>query len=500
MTESGHDWPIWSTTLRERTATAVADPVLRTNIGAATDRFGTKREAALAAVEIPDEMRRAARGVRGQILAEWSETLATLADNVIANGGHVCWAPTGADANAYIAAVAQRIGAQTVVKSKSMVTEETGLNEALAAVGCRPVETDLGEWIIQLAGEHPSHIIAPAVHKNREQVADTFAAEAGMVDRVTEPPELVAFARDALRTEFLAADLGITGANIGVAETGSIVLVTNEGNARMVTSMPRVHIAVMGAERVAQTWDQADLILGLLAKSASGQPLSSYTTIISGPRGVAADGTPEGDGPDEFHLVILDNGRSDIAGTEFAEMLNCIRCGACLNVCPVYRQTGGHAYGWVYSGPMGAVLTPLLAQETGHDHAGHDHAGHDHGSHEHCDHPAPAAAAELANASTLCGACMDACPVEIPLQDLLLGLRRRKAAEAGRGERAMWQAWAAAWSRPRAFTATARAATMSRRFGPLLRHLPGASRWVDGRSLPELPPRTFSQRWADGDV
>src|SRR3546814_99177 len=190
----------------------------------------------------------------------------------------------------------------------------------------------------------------------------------------------------------LFRSLGITGANLGVAETGSIVLVTNEGNADLVTSMPRVHIAVMGAERIARTWDQADLVLGLLAKSGTGQSLSTYTTVLSGPRGQG-----EADGPDEFHLVILDNGRSDIAGTEFAEMLNCIRCGSCLNVCPVYHQTGGHAYGWVYSGPMGAVLTPLLAsQDGGHDH----HAG------------------ELANASTLCGACMEACPVEIPLQDL----------------------------------------------------------------------------------
>ncbi|MDZ7675535.1 MAG: LutB/LldF family L-lactate oxidation iron-sulfur protein [Acidimicrobiales bacterium] len=475
------EWPVWSTSLRDRTATAVADPVLRSNIGAATDRFGTKRTSALAAVHDPDGLRRAARGVRGQILSNWAETLETLADNVMANGGHVCWAPTGADANDYIAAVARRIGASTVVKSKSMATEESGLNEALADVGCEPVETDLGEWIIQLAGEHPSHIIAPAVHKNRHQVADTFEAEAQMTDRVTEPAALVAFARAALRDRFLAADLGITGANFGVAETGSIVLVTNEGNARMATSQPRIHIAVMGAERVTQTWEQADLLLGLLAKSGTGQPLSSYTTVISGPR---AEG--EADGPDEFHLVILDNGRSTLAGTEFAEMLNCIRCGACLNVCPVYRQTGGHAYGWVYSGPMGAVLTPLLA---GSD---HDH-GHDHGD-------GSSNPDELSGASTLCGACMEACPVEIPLQDLLLGLRRRKAADASRAEKAMWSAWAAAWSRPAGFRATASMAARTRRLGPLVSRLPGVSNWTDGRSMPALPARTFSQRWRSGDV
>jgi len=470
-------WPLRSSTLRQRTATAVADPVLRVNVGTATDRFRTKRASALDRVHDADGLRRAARGVRAGILADWADTLERLADNVQANGGHVCWASTAADANAYIAAVAQRIGARTVVKSKSMATEETGLNAALAAVGADVVETDLGEWIIQLAGEHPSHIIAPAVHKNRHQVADTFEARAGMAERVTEPTELVAFARRELRRRFLEADLGITGANLGVAETGSIVLVTNEGNADLVTSLPRVHVAVMGAERVARTWEEADLVLGLLAKSGTGQSLSTYTTVLSGPRGEG-----EADGPEEMHLVILDNGRSDIAGTELAEMLNCIRCGACLNVCPVYRQTGGHAYGWVYSGPMGAVLTPLLAG-TALDDGAHDH---------HAD--------ELAGASSLCGACMQACPVEIPLQDLLLALRRRNAEHAGRAERAMWRAWSEAWSRPGAFGASASAAVRARRLAPLLRRLPGADRWTGTRALPELPARTFRQRWDAGEV
>jgi L-lactate dehydrogenase complex protein LldF len=371
--------------------------------------------------------------------------------------------------------VARRIGARSAVKSKSMATEETGLNEALAAVGCEVTETDLGEWIIQLAGEHPSHIIAPAVHRNRHQIADTFQAEAGLVERTTEPVELTAFARGELRRRFLEADLGITGANLGVAETGSVVLVTNEGNGRMVTSLPRVHVAVMGAERVVDTWEQADLILGLLSKAATGQMLSSYTSVVTGARRPG-----EVDGPDEFHLVILDNGRSDIAGTEFAEMLNCIRCGACLNVCPVYRQTGGHAYGWVYSGPMGAVLTPLLATT-------------DAGA------PEPHAA-ELGGASSLCGACRDACPVEIPLPDLLLALRRRKAAAAPAAERAAWRAWAAAWSRPAAYRASGWAATRTRRLAPVLARLPGASRWTASRHLPAPAARTFTERWQAGQV
>ncbi|MEL7210133.1 MAG: 4Fe-4S dicluster domain-containing protein, partial [Actinomycetota bacterium] len=224
---------------------------------------------------------------------------------------------------------------------------------------------------------------------------------------------------------------------------------------------------------VVETWDQADLLLGLLARSASGQAISTYTQVVSGP----ADGE-EVAGPEEFHLVIVDNGRSDLAGTEFAEMLNCIRCGACLNVCPVYRQTGGHAYGWVYPGPMGAVLTPLLGAEGGGD----------------------PAAAEVAGASTLCGACMEACPVQIPLQDLLLGLRRRRAEEASRTERAAWRSWAAAWSRPGGYRASTSAAVRARRLVPALRHLPGVRGVVAGRSVPDLPERTFRSRWEAGDV
>jgi L-lactate dehydrogenase complex protein LldF len=246
--------------------------------------------------------------------------------------------------------------------------------------------------------------------------------------------------------------------------------VTNEGNGRMVSSLPPVHVVMLGAERVVADWDQAELLLSLLARSATGQSLTSYTSVITGPR---REG--EVDGPGELHVVILDNGRTDLVGTEFAEMLHCIRCGACLNVCPVYRQVGGHAYGWVYSGPMGSVLTPLLA-----------HA-----------HPE---AAEVAHASTLCGACMDACPVEIPLQDLLLSLRRRRADRSATGaERAAWRAWAAAWSRPLGYRATTRAASWSRLAGRFTARAPGASRWAAGRTLPEPARRSFRDRWRAGE-
>jgi L-lactate dehydrogenase complex protein LldF len=409
--------------------------------------------------------------MRHEVLADLPGVLERFADKVLAAGGHVHWSPDAADANRYVAEVARRTGARTVVKGKSMATEETGLTEALEAVGCSVVETDLGEWIIQLAHQTPSHIIAPAVHLDRYQIRDILQQVAGRERTLdAEPEHLAAFAREQLRARFLQADLGVTGCNLGVAETGSIVLVENEGNGRLTTTAPRVHVVVMGLERIVDTWDQADLVLNLLARSATGQHLSTYTNIITGPR--RAD---EADGPDELHVVILDNGRSDVLGTELLEILNCIRCGACLNVCPVYRQVGGHAYGWVYSGPVGAVLTPLLA------------AGH----HE---------AAELPNASTLCGACMDACPVGIPLQDLLLALRRRRADTAGAAEQAAWRAWAAAWSRPRSYRVSLRAASLARSLAPLTERMPGFRAWASGRVAPVPAARTFQQRWKAGEV
>jgi len=256
-----------------------------------------------------------------------------------------------------------------------------------------------------------------------------------------------------------------------VAETGSIVLVTNEGNGRLVTSLPRVHVVLLGMERLAADWKQADLLLSLLARSATGQRLSSYTSVVTGPRG-----RDEVDGPDELHIVVLDNGRSAMLAGEHHEMLACIRCGACLNACPVYRQTGGHAYGWVYPGPMGSVLTPLLAG---------------------AEHPE---AAELANASTLCGACMDACPVEIPLQDLLLAQRRQNATGAGLTERTAWRLWAAAWSDARRYGITTRAAGWSRWASRLAGHLPVVSAWTAGRELPAPAEERFRDRWWKGLV
>jgi L-lactate dehydrogenase complex protein LldF len=463
----GHQ--LHGTTLRERTAAAVVDDRLRANVARAVDRFARHRAAGLAELDDADALRLAARAAKHQVLADLPVLLERFADQVLARGGHVCWAPTAAEARDYIVGVVGRHGATRVAKSKSMATEEIDLNPALAAAGAEVVETDLGEWIIQLAGETPSHIIAPALHRDRHQIKDLFVdTVAAPPDLGTEPTELVSFARRRLREVFLAAEVGITGANVAVADTGSIVLVTNEGNGRLVTALPRVHIAVLGMERLAATWDQAELLLALLARSATGQRLSSYTNVVTGARGPG-----EVDGPDELHVVILDNGRSELLAGEYHEMLGCIRCGACLNVCPVYRQTGGHAYGWVYPGPMGAVLTPLLAG----------------------DQPE---AAEVAGASTLCGACMDACPVQIPLQDLLLSLRRRKAEDAGRTERAAWRAWSAAWSDPLRYRATTRAATWGRWAASLAGRLPLGRDWARGRTVPRPADERFRDRWRAG--
>jgi L-lactate dehydrogenase complex protein LldF len=281
------------------------------------------------------------------------------------------------------------------------------------------------------------------------------------------PEELAAFARQKLRQRFLEADVGLSGVNFGIAETGSLLLVTNEGNGRMVTSLPRTHIALLGMERVVATWGQLDVMLALLPRAATGQPITTYVSTITGPRR-----KDERDGPVAVHVVIIDNGRSEILGTEYTEMLACIRCGACLNACPVYRQTGGHAYGWVYPGPMGAVLTPLLLE-----------AGE---------------AGEVANASSLCGACWDACPVGIPLQDMLLALRRDHAAEAGRGERMAWAAWAKAWSRPWTYRASLRLASMGARMVDPAK-LPGPpQQWALGRELPQPGKRSFRDLWREG--
>ena len=424
-----------------------------------TNRLLTHRLSAWEGLPDVEGLRERAHAIRMEVIDDLQGHVDRFTSALEARGGHVFFARTADEASAYIADVCSRSGAKLAAKSKSMATEEIGLNTALEAVGVTPVETDLGEYILQLAGEHPVHIVAPAIEKTAEQVAELLSA----VEGKAIPPELEALtkaARRQLRETFLHADVGITGANFGVSSTGSICLVTNEGNGRLVSSLPRVHVALMGMERLVPTTADLAVLLRLLARSGTGQKLTVYTTLITGPRR-----SGEQDGPEEMHVVILDNGRTNLLRGRYKEMLACIRCGACLNVCPVYRKTGGAAYGPVYSGPMGAVLLPLLV--------GLDQAP------------------SLPHASSLCGACTEACPVKIPLHELLLDLRRDLVQEgvAPRTERLGFWLWSWAWSSVWGYRAVTRLA----RLGQPLAGLAGPGRtWARGRSLPR-----FGRRYRD---
>jgi L-lactate dehydrogenase complex protein LldF len=332
-------------------------------------------------------------------------------------------------------------------------------------------ETDLGEYIVQLAGEPPSHITAPAVHRDRADIAKLFMEELG-ADVTDDPQELTEFARRTLRQTFLDAGMGISGVNFAIAETGSFAMVTNEGNGRLVTTLPPVHVAIMGMERIVPSHRELGLMLPMLVASAGGRPVTTYFSFINGPRLPG-----EIDGPDEVHVIVLDNGRSNILSTEFRSILHCIRCGACQNVCPVYRQVGGHGYGAVYGGPIGAVLTPLLV--------GYEKAG------------------DLPHASTLCGACVDVCPVKIPLVEHLLGLRREAAKYDGSlTQKAGFRAWAFAWRGARRYRLAAWFGRMGQRVfvreGRIRRAPFPLSRWTRGRDLPPLARRTFRARWRAG--
>jgi L-lactate dehydrogenase complex protein LldF len=455
----------------QRARQAVQDPRLRSAMRGVAVRFTTDRKTAMAELPDPDGQRRQAKAIRERTLAGLDRHLQTLAQQVEANGGHVHFAANSDEATRIIVGIARQANARLVVKSKSMVGEEIELNHALEAAGITPVETDLGEWIVQLAGEHPSHIIAPAVHKDRFQVAELFSRQQG---RPIEPdiPVLNQVARQTLRQQFLAADMGISGCNFAVAETGTVVVVTNEGNGRLVTGWPRIHVALMGAERIVPTWDDLAVLLPLLTRSATGQRLSSYVNCVSGPRRPG-----EADGPEEFHLVILDSGRIDELGGPFQEALQCIRCGACLNACPVYEEVGGHAYGWVYSGPIGAVITPLFR--------GLDEAG------------------ELPFASSLCGACLEACPVMIDLPRMLLELRWREVAERRTtpAERLIFTAFAHVAARPWLYRLAVRlGARLQMPFvtdGRIHRAPPPLSAWTGGRDFPQLAERPFHARWKE---
>jgi len=459
---------------------ALDNQVLQRALADLQNRFG--RGTALAYRNLPEgpDLRLKAHEIRQNAIANLDVLLTTLADNVRKNGGHVFFAGDAKAAVKYCLETAHRHQVKLAVKGKSMVSEEIGLNTALQENGIEVAETDLGEYIIQLAGERPSHIIAPAIHKTRTDIGQLFSDKIG-ISYTDDPPSLTRAARKALREKFLAADIGFSGCNIACAETGHIVTVSNEGNIRMSTTMPKVHVAIMGMERVAARLEDHDILLRLLCRGAAAQNMGTYVSYIGGPR--QAD---QVDGPDEFHLVILDNGRSRIlADEEFREMLCCIRCAACLNVCPVYGKIGGHSYGHPYSGPVGAVVMPLLAGIN--------------------------AAKHLCQGETLCGACRDACPVNIDIPRMLLALRAKLAEgdlawsvdPASRPEKLIYQMWSRMIRNRGIYDFFLRMASIGQKILPqnngMLRRLPPPmSGWTQSRDVPPLADESFIKRWKKG--
>ncbi|HEY7704283.1 MAG TPA: LutB/LldF family L-lactate oxidation iron-sulfur protein [Acidimicrobiia bacterium] len=432
-----------------------------------TRRFSSHRAEAVAEYPDFDAMRRQAREIRLHTLSHLGHYLGEFAANCEAAGGRMHWA---GDAEEAVSIICGLVGSRRLaVKAKSMVTEEIELNHGLEAAGVEVVETDLGEFIAQLAGERPSHIIAPVLHKTAVEIGLLFADKLGSPN-TSDSSELNQIARRHLRRIFLEADVGISGVNLGVASTGSIVTVTNEGNGRLVTTLPRVHIAVMGMERLVPGIAELGVVLEVLARSATGQRLSAYTNLVTGPRQPG-----EADGPDELHIVVVDNGRSQLLGGPLEEILACIRCGACLNVCPVFKQVGGHAYGSVYSGPVGAVFAPAVF-----------------GLDEHGDLPF---------ASTLCGACKEVCPIGIDIPRMLLELRRRSA-ELGIHPR--WlefglDTFSRAASLPSLWSAGGSSLTGFLRMRAIdgwVESLPGpAGDWTMARALGAPPKKRFQARW-----
>jgi L-lactate dehydrogenase complex protein LldF len=452
---------------------ALNDPQLQKALRNVEQGFIDKR--AMAASRLPEfeALRDNARDIKDHALAHLDLYLAAYEGKVLASGGQVHWAVTAQDARDVVLEICRKAGARTVTKGKSMISEEIGLNDHLEKAGITPVETDLGEYIIQLRHEMPSHIIAPAVHLTKDQVESDFRRVHTHLDpqrNLEEPETLLTEARGVLRERFLAADVGITGANFLVAETGSSIIVTNEGNGDLTQILPKVHIVIASIEKIVPTLDDAAQLLRVLARSATGQELSVYTTFSTGARRL---GDP--DGPEEYHVVLLDNGRSAMLGTEFEAMLRCIRCGACMNHCPVYHAVGGHAYGWVYPGPMGAVLTPSLI--------GVDQGGH------------------LPNASTFCGRCESVCPVRIPLPKMMRHWREREferhlSPATVRGGLRLWAFFA---RRPRLYRLSTGLAMKALhlfggrkgRFG----RLPGAGGWTKYRDFPAPQGGTFQEQW-----
>ena len=458
---------------KENAHAALADVELQRSLEVLETNFIGRRKQVADKLPEFDALRDAARDIKNHTLAYLDLYLEEYERRVVAQGGHVHYAVTAADARSIILDICRAADAKLVTKGKSMIAEEVGLDDFLAEHSITPVETDLGEYIIQIRHEMPSHIIAPALHLSKAQVeADFRRVHTNLpVDRnLDEPGALLAEARAVLREKFLAADVGITGANFLVADTGTSIIVTNEGNGDLTQTLPKVHIVLTSIEKLVPTLEDVAEFLRVLARSATGQEMSVYTTLSTGPR---RPGDP--DGPREYHVVLLGNGRSDMLGGQFRDMLRCIRCGACMNHCPVYQAVGGHAYGWVYPGPMGAVLTPSLI--------GIDKAGH------------------LPNASTFCGRCEEVCPVRIPLPKLMRFWREREferqlSPATVRTGLALWAFFARRpWLYGIATDLAARALALVGRAHGRFRWLPFARGWTDQRDFPAPQGATFQSQW-----
>lgn len=468
MESQSHDF-------KNRSSGAIKDEQLQRALGNVRKGFIKKRADVAAKLPEFEALRDAARDIKNHTLEHLDLYLERYEEKVTESGGKVHWCASAADARAAISSICAAAGAKTVTKGKSMISEEIALNDHLEKDGLTVVETDLGEYIIQLRKEPPSHIIAPAVHLSRDQVEADFRRvhrELPEDRNLTEPESLVAEARSILRQKYLDANVGITGANFLIAETGSSIIVTNEGNGDLTQSLPKVHIVIASLEKVVPTLEDATAILRVLARSATGQEFTSYTTLSTGPKRAE-----DLDGPEEYHVILLDNGRSKMLGTEFQEMLRCIRCGACMNHCPVYHSVGGHSYGWVYPGPMGAVLTPSLigVEESGH----------------------------LPNASTFCGRCESVCPMRIPLPKMMRHWREREfekhlSPATVRQGLSFWRFFA---TRPALYQfATGMAARVLRAMAGSkgrLSRLPLAGGWTKYRDFPAPEGKTFQQLWAE---
>ncbi|ACS85544.1 LutB/LldF family L-lactate oxidation iron-sulfur protein [Musicola paradisiaca] len=443
----------------------IDNPIMRSAVANAQERIGANRQKMVDELGNWDAWRDRASQIREHVLANLDAYLYQLSERVSANGGQVFFAKTKEDATRYILQVAQSKQAKKVVKAKSMVTEEIGMNHVLQEAGIQVIETDLGEYILQLDEDPPSHIVVPAIHKDRHQIRRVLHEKLGY-DGPETPEAMTLFIREKIRQDFLSAEIGVTGCNFAVAETGSVCLVTNEGNARMCTTLPKTHIAVMGMERIAPTFEEVDVLITMLARSAVGARLTGYNTWLTGPR--EADNV---DGPEEFHLVIVDNGRSQLLGSQFQDILRCIRCGACMNICPAYRHIGGHGYGSIYPGPIGAVISPLLG--------GYDDFK------------------DLPYACSLCSACDSVCPVKIPLSKLILQ-HRRVMAESGitpKGEQRAIKLFTYANSHPGLWKvgmiAGAHAAKWFIKDGKIPISIGAIGEWTEARDLPQADGESF---------